>query len=162
MMHFTTVTLASLAALAPMVSALGSAVVHNKCDFPVYLWSVGSSMSDTKTLVANDGAYTELYRTDDSTGGIALKMTLEEDGLTTGKPQTIFSYALNDDEGKIFYDLSDVFGDPFTGHTLSVTPAEDTCKGICWNGGISASYVSNTEACTRDADVILTLCADSC
>ncbi|KAJ5981008.1 hypothetical protein N7481_008306 [Penicillium waksmanii] len=161
-MYFTTISLASLAALTPMVSALGSAVVHNKCDFPVYLWSVDSSISDTMTLVASEGGYSEVYRSDDTTGGIALKMTLEEDGLTTSKPQTIFSYALNDDESKIFYDLSDVFGDPFTGHTLSVTPSEDSCEGICWNGGISASYVSNTEACTQDADVTLTLCADSC
>lgn len=161
-MHLTTVTLASLAALTPMVNALGSAVVYNKCDFPVYLWSVGSSISDTKTLVANDGGYSELYRTDDTTGGIALKMTLEEDGLTTGKPETIFSYALNDGESKVYYDLSDVFGDPFSGHTLSVTPAEESCNSICWNGGISASFASNTEACTQDSSVTLTLCADSC
>lgn len=161
-MHFTANSLALLTALTEMANALGSAIVHNKCDHPVYLWSVGSSISDTQTLVAGEGEYSELYRSDDTTGGIALKMTLEEDGLTTGKPQTIFSYALNDNEGKVFYDLSDVFDDPFTGHTLSITPSDDSCKGICWSGGMSTSYVSNTESCAQDTDVTLTLCADSC
>ncbi|OQE23883.1 hypothetical protein PENSTE_c008G02565 [Penicillium steckii] len=159
-MHFTTISLASLMAMTPLVNALGSAIVHNKCDFPAYLWSVGSSASDAHLLVANDGGYSELYRTDDTSGGIALKITLEEDGLTTGKPQTVFSYALGN-EGKIFYDLSDVFGDPFSGHALSVVPEDESCKSINWGGGISTSYVSNTESCSQDASVTLTLCDDS-
>lgn len=161
-MRFITATITSLAALTPLASAVGSAIVKNQCDFPVYLWSVGGSVSDVHTLNAHDGGYSELMRTDDTSGGIALKMTLEEDGLFTGKPQTIFAYALGGGEGKVAYDLSDVFGDPFSGNTLSLAPAEDTCKSICWNGGISASYVSNTEMCTEDTDVTLTLCADSC
>ncbi|KAJ5088994.1 hypothetical protein N7532_007678 [Penicillium argentinense] len=157
----TTTTIAALAAMTPLASAVGSAIVINQCDFPVYLWSVGGSVGEMQTLVAKDGGYSELMHTDESSGGIALKITLAEDGLYTGSPQTVFAYALGN-QGRVAYDLSDVFGDPFAGHTLHVSPSEDTCNSICWNGGISASYVSNTESCTQDADVTLTLCADSC
>jgi hypothetical protein len=111
-MHFTHLTLAGLAAFAPIAQALGSAKVTNKCQNSVYLWSVGSSAGDVQTI-APGGTYSEVYRDDNGSGGISLKITREKDGLYNGSPQTIFAYSL--DGNNIWYDLSDVFGDAFQG-----------------------------------------------
>ncbi|KAJ5566742.1 uncharacterized protein N7459_010124 [Penicillium hispanicum] len=156
-MHFTTL-LASVAALAPMVSAVGDAVVVNNCADPVYLWSVGSSVSPMQTIEA-DGQYSEVLHYDDVSGGISLKITTGSNGLYDGSPQTNFAYSL--DGNNIWYDLSDVFGDPFSGNPLVVTPSITTCPNICWASGVSPSG-SQTQECDASSNITLTLCADQC
>lgn len=42
-----------------------------------------------------DANFTEAFRTDASSGGIALKITTVDDGLYTGAAQQIFSYSLD-------------------------------------------------------------------
>jgi hypothetical protein len=153
-MHFTTTFLATLAPLA----LAGKAIVQNACTDPVFLWSVGGSVGERQTI--DPGAnYTETTHYDDVSGGIALKITRTENGLYDGSPQTNFQYALTD---HLYYDLFDVFGDPFSGSTLVVHPSLDTCSSICWDAGVRGLATSQTEACSTDADITLTLCAESC
>ncbi|TWU73128.1 hypothetical protein ED733_001057 [Metarhizium rileyi] len=142
-------------ALAGAVSALGNAVVKNNCGFPVTLWSVGSQISNPNTLQSGQ-KYSEQFSRDPQTGGRALKITREPDGLFTGKPQTIFAYNLKD--GAIWYDLSDVFGDAFAGNKLVVGSADTSCPSIVWSNGVppAGSQVKN---CRDSADVILKLCS---
>jgi hypothetical protein len=156
-MHFTSTILLSAATMAPLALA-GNAIVQNACTDPVYLWSVGSSVGERQTI--NPGTnYTETLRYDEVSGGIAIKITRTENGLYDGSPQTDFQYALTD---HLYYDLFDVYGDPFSGSTLVVHPSIDTCNSICWGGGVRATATSQTEACGTDADITLTLCAESC
>ncbi|KAK9443273.1 phase-specific protein [Metarhizium brunneum] len=141
-------------ATAGTVSAVGNAVVKNNCDFPVTVWSVGSQVSNANTLQTGQ-AYWEQFSHDPKTGGRALKITREPDGLYTGKPQTIFAYNLKD--GAVWYDLSDVFGDAFAGRKLVEGSADASCPSIVWPNGIppAGSQVKN---CRDSADVTLTLC----
>ncbi|KAJ5177285.1 uncharacterized protein N7482_003162 [Penicillium canariense] len=155
-MYIITTVLAS-AALAPLALA-GNAVVENACADPVYLWSVGGSVGERQTVDPGTN-YTEALHYDDISGGIAIKITRSEDGLYDGSPQTNFQYSLTD---FLYYDLFDVYGDPFSGHTLVVNPSIDTCNKICWGEGIRATATSQTESCSTDANITLTLCADSC
>ena len=46
-------TIPAVLALATSVSAVGNAVVKNKCTFPVYAWSVGGSVGARQTVNAN-------------------------------------------------------------------------------------------------------------
>ncbi|KAK3185422.1 hypothetical protein K4F52_005732 [Lecanicillium sp. MT-2017a] len=142
--------------LATTVTAVGNAGVVNNCNHEVSLWSVGSSISDAHVLAANGGKYAEKYTRDPKTGGRALKITKERDGLYTGKPQTNFAYTL--DPGRIWYDLSDVFGDPFAGHKLAVVPSNSDCRSIVWDNGTPPAG-SQTRDCDSESDVTLTLCA---
>lgn len=135
---------------------VGQARVLNNCTFPVTLWSVGSAISDPYTLGANGGSYAETFTRDPRTGGRALKVTKEPDGLYTGKPQTIFAYNLDGDQ--IWYDLSDVFGDPFAGKKVVVASANPACGTIVWPDGIPPAG-SQVKVCGADKDVQLTLCA---
>lgn len=130
---------------------LGRAVVANHCNTPVYVWSVGSVVQPRQTIL-QDGRYSETFRRDPGTGGIAIKISTVSDGLYSSAPQTIFAYNLNDD--KVWYDLSDVFGDPFEGHPVVLQPAEPQ---IYWQDGVppAGSQVRENDA---SGDLVLTLC----
>ncbi|KAM3527716.1 hypothetical protein MY4038_006220 [Beauveria bassiana] len=148
-------TLVALAGLATATDP-GRARVINKCGFDVTLWSVGSEISAPHTLAARGGKYSEQYTRDPKTGGRALKITREPDGLFKGKPQTNFAYTL--DPGQLWYDLSDVFGDPFAGNRIQVVPSNSNCQSIVWPNGVPPAG-SQVKTCTRESDTTLTLCA---
>ncbi|KAK3325937.1 hypothetical protein B0H66DRAFT_143793 [Apodospora peruviana] len=143
-------------ALAGLASAVGNARVVNKCSTAVTLWSVGQSVAGPFTVAPNGGSYGEPFVKDPVTGGKALKMTKTADGLYTGAPQTVFAYSLDND--KVWYDLSDVFGDAFAGKKLVEASAEPTCPSIVWANGTPPAG-SQVKTCTSAKDVTLTLCA---
>lgn len=157
-MHFSTAVIASVAAMAPLASAVGNAIVTNHCQFPVYLWSVGGSVGPKQTIPAG-GSYTEALHHDSASGGISLKITTVDNGLHNGSPQTNFAYTL--DPGTVWYDLSDVFGDPFSGKSIVVRPTDTTCSNICWAQGVNPGG-SQTKNCNSDTSVNLDLCAANC
>ncbi|KAK4122196.1 hypothetical protein N657DRAFT_575886 [Parathielavia appendiculata] len=147
----------ALATVAPLASALGKARVVNNCDETVHVWSVGSQVEGPYGLSPKVGYYAEEFRKDPVTGGKALKVTRNADGLYTGAPQTVFAYNLDGD--KIWYDLSDVFGDAFVGKKLVVASAEQTCPSIIWPTGVPPAG-SQVKVCTANQDVVFTLCAN--
>ncbi|MBE3045758.1 hypothetical protein IMZ48_25070, partial [Candidatus Bathyarchaeota archaeon] len=121
-------TLAAICALATLATAeTGRAIVNNNCDFPVYVWSVGSEVSYGGEI-ATGKSFTEDLVRDPVTGGLAIKVTTVEDGLYNGAPQTNFAYTL--DPEQVWYDLSDVFGSPFDGHAVVLEPTDEDCDSI--------------------------------
>lgn len=151
-----TASIGLLALLAPLASAVGKARVVNECQFEVTLWSVDSKISGPHTLDADGGSYSETFHRDATTGGIAIKITQDPDGLFTGAPQLNFAYSL--DGSRIFYDLSSVFGDAFAGHKLIEESADEDCPIIEWEDGTPPAG-SQVKDCTAQQDVTLTLCA---
>lgn len=154
-MHFKNIALAAITALAPAVAAVGSATVENHCDNNAYLWSVGSSVSEQHTITPGN-VYSEEYRHDPKSGGIALKITRVEGGLFDGSPQTIFAYTLSGD--RVFYDLSDVFGDAFKDNVVVLSSSNPDCPEIRWDHGVPPSGTA-TRDCSSNEDLTLTLCA---
>ncbi|KAK1760343.1 hypothetical protein QBC47DRAFT_366908 [Echria macrotheca] len=150
--------LLALAAAAPLVSAVGSAKVLNRCSESVTLWSVGQSVSAPYTIAANGGVYGEQFVRDPVTGGKSLKITKASDGLYTGAPQLNFAYSLDGD--KIWYDLSTVFGDVFPGKKLVEFSADSSCPAIVWANGTPPSG-SQVKVCGSGQDVTLVLCAST-
>ncbi|KAH6850656.1 hypothetical protein B0I37DRAFT_414041 [Chaetomium sp. MPI-CAGE-AT-0009] len=149
------VTILALAAAAPLASAVGLARVRNLCATDVYVWSVGSRVEGPSHLPPGS-SHGESFVKDPVTGGIALKVTLAADGLYTGAPQTIFAYSLDGDS--VWYDLSDTFGDAFSGKKITVSSAEASCPSIIWPTGVPPAG-SQVKKCTASKDVTLTLCA---
>ncbi|PKS08078.1 hypothetical protein jhhlp_006690 [Lomentospora prolificans] len=138
------------------VSAVGSAHVVNQCSEDVSVWSVGGEVSGPWRLKANGGSYSEEFSRDPVTGGRALKVTIPADGLWTGAPQTNFAYNL--DSSRVWYDLSDVFGDPFKGHKLVVASDNGGCAPIVWENGVPPAG-SQVKVCSSTDDLVFTLCA---
>lgn len=130
---------------------LGRAVIVNRCTVPIYIWSVGSTVRPQSTIHPY-GRFFETYRHDKETGGIALKVSTVYDGLYNSSPMTVFAYNLAN--GSVWYDLSDVFGDPFAGHPVVLQPAEPQ---IFWQNGVppSGSMVRVQDA---SVDLVLTVC----
>ncbi|OJD23138.1 hypothetical protein ACJ73_05507 [Blastomyces percursus] len=156
-MRLSSAFVGALAALAPAVQAVGNAIVLNDCPFDVYLNSVGSEIGPEQHLKAKGGRYHEPFRRDPLSGGIALKLTLKPGGLLEGAPQTVFAYNLN--KGRIWYDLSDVFGDPFAGYPLEVRPSDPKCPVLFWPFGIPPGQ-SQVRNCQPSSDIVLTLCVE--
>jgi len=155
-MYSSILTLTGLAIATPFAAAVGNARVVNNCPCTVTLWSVGASITAPYTLAASGGSYSERFVRDPQTGGKALKITIDADGLFTGKPQTIFAYNL--DGGQIWYDLSDVFGDAFAGKKLVEKSSNGACPAIVWSNGTPPAG-SQVKVCEAGSDVTLTLCA---
>ncbi|KAJ5669527.1 Antigenic thaumatin-like protein [Penicillium macrosclerotiorum] len=132
-------------------SRLGRAIIVNHCRTPIFVWSVGSLVRPVE-LVWPGGRFYEKFRHDTITGGIALKISTSRDGLYKSAPQTIFAYNLNEQE--VWYDLSDVFGDPFTGHPVVLSPSEPQ---IAWASGVPPSG-SQVRVQAASTDLVLTLC----
>ncbi|GKZ82079.1 hypothetical protein AnigIFM60653_011991 [Aspergillus niger] len=159
-MHLSTKSLLSLLPLLPLASAVGSAIVQNNCTSPIYLWSVGGSVSSMQTIDPGS-SYSETFYYDTTSGGVALKITTTENGLYNGSPQTDYAYTLDTSSGNVFYDISDVFGDPFSGSVVSLVSSDSSCESICWAGGVPPAG-SVVRSCQDEADEVLTVCADSC
>jgi hypothetical protein len=132
---------------------LGRAVVNNNCPMPIYLWSVGQEIS-SEIILYPGMEYYEVFRSDPRTGGIAIKITTVPDGLYTSAPQTVFAYNLVNDT--VWYDLSDVFGDPFEGDSVSLIPSE---PAIHWDEGIPPSGSQVRMLNDATADLMLVVCA---
>ncbi len=145
--------------LASCVLAVGRAIVTNQCDAPIYLWSVGSSISN-RTVLSKDSTYGEKFHSDFKSGGIALKITSTPDGLTTpNASQLIFAY--NVDASFVWYDLSSLFGDGFAGSTLRVQPSNDACDTISWHDGKTPAG-SQVRKCEKETNLELTFCTGHC
>ncbi|EPS34078.1 Antigenic thaumatin-like protein [Penicillium oxalicum] len=132
-------------------TSLGQAIIENHCQTPIYVWSVGS-VTPAPVTVSSGGRYSETYRLDHDTGGVALKISTQQDGLYNSAPLTIFAYNLNGQE--VWYDLSDVFGDPFKGHPVVLVPAE---PAINWADGVPPSG-SQVRVQSASNNLVLTLC----
>lgn len=130
---------------------IGRAIIVNYCKIPIYIWSVGTVTSDPTTVLPGNG-YHETFRHDHKVGGIAIKISTEENGLYNSAPLTIFAYNINGQN--VWYDLSDVFGDPFKGYPVVLSPAEPP---IHWADGIPPA---GSQVRVRDLseDLVLTLC----
>ncbi|EER23737.1 hypothetical protein D8B26_001874 [Coccidioides posadasii str. Silveira] len=154
-MHLKTLLLAAFAATTALAGSAGNAIVENHCPFTVFLWSVGGSIGP-KHVLKQGGVYSEKIHRDPQSGGIAIKITRVDDGIFNNSPQTNFAYSLTDT--RVFYDLSDVFGDPFSGSKVLLDPSDPNCADICWPNGIPPSG-SQVRDCNAGTDLKLTLCA---
>lgn len=90
-------SIAAFSTLVASAAAIGKAVVKNNSGATIYVWSVGSEVSE-KTAVEAGKSWSEKLHSDEKTGGIAIKITAEDDGIFTGAAQQIFAYNLDGDK----------------------------------------------------------------
>ncbi|KAF2715493.1 hypothetical protein K504DRAFT_457654 [Pleomassaria siparia CBS 279.74] len=156
-MLFNSITILSL--IVSGAQAVGRAIVTNQCDAPLYLWSVGGTISRQHTIL-KDASYSEIFHHDPLSGGIALKLSAVEGGIF--KPnvsQTNFAYNL--DGSQIWYDMSDIFGDGFEGRTMTIKPTDTSCQSIVWPFGKSPAG-SQVKNCEANTNLELTFCTNKC
>ncbi|PYH45016.1 Bys1 family protein [Aspergillus saccharolyticus JOP 1030-1] len=141
-----------------------NATITNNCPFPIYLTVVSSSATSPppEITLGRNSTYTEPYRHDAPTGGISLKLTTVAHGLYTGAPQTIFAYTYVESTNQVWFDLSDVFGDPFRGFRVRLRPVASGGGGgaeIVWEDGVPPrSGGSQVRVVAGDVGVGLGVC----
>lgn len=147
--------------LAPSVMAAGTARVVNNCGMPVYFASVAQSGGDRRVLLPPSG-YTEVYSKPNV--GVSIKFS---PALTGPVTQFEFTWA----NGRIFYDISHIDGNPFWAQGTRITPSTPglagfpSCKVIDCPAGQSycdAAYNLpddvRTMVCPDTSDITFTLC----
>lgn len=145
-------TLASSTRALNLDSQLGSAVVVNNCTAPIYVWSVDSAVSPQITLEAHQN-YSQTFHHDPSSGGVAIKVTTIQNGIYKHAPQAIFAYDLEND--LVWFELSDVFGDPFAGKRIQIRPP---VPPIVWTRGLPSGGASQVMTHNATQDLIVTFC----
>ncbi|KAI9830544.1 MAG: hypothetical protein M1819_005502 [Sarea resinae] len=152
----------ALAAFTSVVSA-GTATVQNNCGYDVYVWSV-ADQADAPMTTLNSGnpSYSEAFRTNGNGGGISIKLSTQNDQSTV----TQFEYTLSSDESNVYYDLSNINGNPFEQGGTSLTPSDSSCTSVSCAAGVSdctGAYNQPddnwaTQGCSSSTDLTLTLC----
>jgi len=161
MMLSKTAVLAAVALATFVPAALaGKASVENRCDQDVYLWSVaGSAGADMVTLPPGK-SYSETYRLNHNGGGISMKLALTK----SQGDITQFEYTL--DAATVWYDVSNINGNPFADGGISVKPSDPACSPVVCQAGIAKcreAYNQPTDdhathACPSTYDLNVVLC----
>lgn len=149
----------ALLAAAPIVNA-GQAIIQNKCNFPVYLWTV-SDFASPMTTIASGDSYSEGYQTNPNGGGVSMKLSTTPD---LAGEVTQFEYTLTD---TLWYDISNINGFPFMQWGISLVPSISSCRSVLCPAGVqlcSAAYNTPDEnyataACDTSANTLVQLCS---
>lgn len=135
------------------------AIVENACDDPVYLWSVSDHQSEMHTLLGHGGIYTEAYQIP-AYGGVSIKISRTQ---SLADPIEQFEYTLKD---TLWYDLSNVNGDPFLKANLQLSSSHPACKTVTCPANIPTCHAAYstphddwaTHMCDATSNTTLTLC----
>lgn len=123
---------------AGLATALGNAVVSNRCNYDIWLWSVDQGYSSGPIHVPARTKYSEPIRSACNGCGSSLKIS-KTDQLVGGQ-QTQFEYSIAD--GNIWYDIS--FVDCANGEDASACPGHD--EGLAMDSPNSACGQANCAA----------------
>lgn len=152
--------IAATAVLATSAAALsvGNAVVINKCEYEVYVCNVpaadGGYTEIDKTLQPND-TYNQTWT--ELTNGCGWSIKLSKDTSLGNIMQ--YEYTFHND-GTIWYDLSDVNGNPWDGDwEVTASNAENSCapKQQAYRYATDDAY--GMQACSQDSIITVTLCS---
>jgi len=150
-MHFSTIF--SGLAFAATAFAAPYVIVHNNCDFDIFITSVGSTSGNT-TKVQPDTRWTEEEYFEGT--GTAIKIGRSAAALWTAQPTLHLSYTYN--KGKsIYYDLSTAYGFDFWGKKITLKGDEEKdVPSIEWDG---APGPIHTTSYFGETDLTLEVCA---
>lgn len=154
-MSFALIASAALVATAA-AQGIGSAHVVNKCTYPVTLCNVpaadGGFTEIDKTLQPNDSYEQEWTQL---TNGNGWSIKLSKDTSLAQIMQ--YEYTFHND-GTIWYDLSDVDGNPWDGDWM-ITADQSTCTPKQQAYRFSTDDAYGMQACPQDSSITVTLCS---
>lgn len=152
----------ALALVAATTVSAGTTTLLNKCSFPVYFSTVSDFAAPVKTLQSGE-TYNESYLTNPNGGGVSVKIA-KDPSLASA---TQFEYTLM--PGTLWYDLSNINGDPFQADGMSLMTSDPNCRNVlCPAGNTICKEAYNqpfddwaTAGCNSVPNTALTLCAGS-
>ncbi|KPI35169.1 uncharacterized protein AB675_10156 [Cyphellophora attinorum] len=149
----------------PSASAASNAIVINQCGAPIYVASVKNNNNAQPWALPAGQRYTEPLLVKSS--GVSIKVQASPGGKVAQ-----FEFTLASD-GKVYYDISNIDGNPFAAHGVSLVPsvkssvANPTCVAVDCPPGARCDAAYNlpddvrTKVCPGMTDLVFTLCTKS-
>jgi len=156
-MHATAIVAsAALMATSALAQSVGSAVVVNACEYPVYLYNTpaadGGYEAIDQQLEANGGQYSQQFT--ELSNGCGWSLKLSPNTSLSNIMQYEYTYQGND---IIWFDLSDVNGNPWN------SDWEVTADGNCDPKDQAYRYSTDDaygmQACNSNSTITVTLCS---
>ncbi|KAH6633217.1 hypothetical protein C7974DRAFT_412230 [Boeremia exigua] len=134
--------------------AAPSIILHNNCDFDVFVTSVGKTSGNT-TRVHPDVPWIEEEYFDGT--GTAIKIGRTAAALWTAKPTLHLSYTYSRGQS-LYYDLSTTYGFDFWGKKITVKGDDDKeVPSIEWDG--APELIQHTQSYFGETGLTLEICA---
>ena len=135
----------------------GTAVVHNKCQFHVWLWSFDGIQAVPAHKLTPGAMFAESYRQGQNGGGISIKIARGDNPYTNPIEQLEYKV-----DSTLWYDLSEINGHPFADQKILLKPSRHTgsaCVDVTSETAYQQPDDTATKACSLNTDLLLTLCA---
>lgn len=150
------ISAAALLASAPLANALGHAIVKNACNYEIKMCNVpasGGGFEQIDKWIQPNETYSQQYQPLSNNNGWFIKLSDDEslDHILQ------YEYTTHQD-GIIWYDLSQVDGNPWYGN-WQITTDHNDChpKQQAYRYANDDAY--GMQSCPDDADIIVTLCS---
>jgi len=149
-------TVALLATTA--VASIGSAVVNNACSYEVYLYNTPAAdggYTEIDEVLQPNSSYSQQWTELSNNDGWSLKLSTSTDMSNIMQ----YEYTFQND-GIIWYDLSDVNGNPWDGNwEITASSESSTCspKQQAYRYATDDAY--GMQACPQDSVITVTLCS---
>lgn len=149
------IALAGLAASA--AAQIGSAVVVNSCSYDVYLFNTpaaGGGYSEIDKVLSTGESYTQEWTELTNTDGWSIKLSPSTNLVNIMQ----YEYTFHDD-GTIWFDLSDVNGNPWDGNWEITSSDTSICspKDVAYRYSTDDAY--GMQSCPQAATLTVTLCS---
>lgn len=135
----------------------GSAIVINSCDYPVQLSNTpsagGGYNAINQVLSANGGSYSQVYTELTNGNGWSLKLA-KTDNFISDVLQYEYTYH---NDGTIWYDLSEVNGNPWDGNWEITATSGCTPRQAAYRFSTDDAY--GMQSCADSASITVTLCS---
>ena len=136
----------------------GSATVINQCSYDVHLSntpSAGGGYSAIDQTLSSGGSYSQVYTQLSNGNGWSIKLS-QSDNFGSNIMQYEYTYH---DDGTIWYDLSEVDGNPWDGNWEITASAGCTPRQAAYRFSTDDAY--GMQACADTASITVTLCSGS-
>jgi hypothetical protein len=148
----------ALLATAAAASSVGSAVVVNKCSYDVYVCNTPAAdggYSEIDQTLSSGGTYEQQWTELSNSQGWSIKLSKSS---SLGNIMQ-YEYTFHND-GIIWYDLSDVNGNPWDGNwEITATNAANDCDPKDQAYRYSTDDAYGMQACSSDSTITVTLCS---
>lgn len=147
--------IASVALMATSALATGTAIVINKCGYDVEMQNTPSAGGGQSTIIQTlspGGSYSQVYTP--LTNGNGWSIKLGKDGNMNNIMQ--YEYTFHND-GTIWYDLSDVNGNPWNGNWEITATGSCTPRQAAYRYSTDDAY--GMQSCPDSSSITVTLCS---
>ncbi|KAF2858123.1 hypothetical protein K470DRAFT_260125 [Piedraia hortae CBS 480.64] len=157
-MRFQTIVAAASLASVTLATPVGRAKVVNACSYPVHLCNVpaeNGGYEQSKTVLQPNGTFSQVWTQLSNDQGWSIKLSKDE----TLSHIMQYEYTFHND-GIIWYDLSDVDGNPWDGNwELTAISRSSPCNPKQQAYRYSTDDAYGMQACSQDAVITVTLCS---